>query len=73
MIVGSSADVGDVGIRLRLSGIPCDAAVQACWNDFLLPLGARLREDKFMLIRPAQDVGQVAKHVHAGLEFDEEV
>lgn len=56
VIVGSSADVGDVG--LRLSRIPCDAAVQACWNEFLLPLGARLREDRFMLIRPAQDVGQ---------------
>ena len=70
VIVGSSADVGDVG--LRLSRIPCDAAVQACWNEFLLPLGARLRGDKFMLIQPAQDVGQVARQVHVGLEFEEE-
>jgi len=55
VIVGSSPDVGN--FALRLSRMPCDAAVQACWNEFLLPLGARLREDRFMLIRPAQDVG----------------
>lgn len=70
VIVGSSADADDVGIRL--SRIPSDATLQARWNEFLLPLGAKLREDRFMFIHPAREMGQLARHIAHGLEFEDD-